>query len=58
MLRQPRSYSGMRESMHGLRVRESIMASRATRPYSGTPPVTELFNGLAKDDPSHYEEPY
>jgi citronellol/citronellal dehydrogenase len=58
MIRQPFPYSGRRESMHGLRVRESIMASKAERPYSGTPPVTELFDGLVADDPSRYREPY
>jgi NAD(P)-dependent dehydrogenase (short-subunit alcohol dehydrogenase family) len=58
MLRQPMPYSGMRESMYGLRVRESIMPSRGERPYSGPPPLTELFNGLAPDDASYYREPY
>jgi citronellol/citronellal dehydrogenase len=58
MVRQPPPYSGRRESMYGLRVRESIMASRATRPFSGAVPATEMFDGLAPDDPSHYREPY
>jgi NAD(P)-dependent dehydrogenase (short-subunit alcohol dehydrogenase family) len=58
MLRRPFPYSGMRESMYGLRVRESIMASKAQMPYNGPPPLTELSNGLAADDPSYYREPY
>ena len=58
MLSQPPTYSGRRESMYGLRVRESIMASKAKRPYSGERPVTEMFDGLARDDPSAYREPY
>jgi NAD(P)-dependent dehydrogenase (short-subunit alcohol dehydrogenase family) len=45
MLRQPATYTGRRESMHGLRVREGIMATRAVRPVTHEPP-TELFQGL------------
>ncbi len=45
MLRQPVSYTGHRESMHALRQREGIMASRAPAPASHEPPV-ELFDGL------------
>jgi len=51
-------YSGRRESMYDLRVREGIMASRAPRPYSGTPPATEMFDGLAPPQESTYREPY
>jgi NAD(P)-dependent dehydrogenase (short-subunit alcohol dehydrogenase family) len=58
MLSQPMPYSGRRESMYALRARESIMPSRAERPYSGEAPHTELFNGLAQDEASHYREPY
>ena len=57
MLRQPPSYSGRRESMYELRRREQIMASRASRPYSGPPPRSELYNGLAPDSASDFREP-
>jgi citronellol/citronellal dehydrogenase len=46
MLRQPRSYTGRRESMYHLRRREGIMPSRASRPHVGQEPPTELFQGL------------
>jgi NAD(P)-dependent dehydrogenase (short-subunit alcohol dehydrogenase family) len=58
MILQPPHYSGRRESMHGLREREGIMASRSQAPYDGTPPPTELFNGLAPVGDSHFKEPY
>jgi NAD(P)-dependent dehydrogenase (short-subunit alcohol dehydrogenase family) len=58
MVRQPPSYSGRRESMYALRHREGIMASRAPRASEGAPPPTELFNGLAPIEVSHYKEPY
>jgi len=45
MLHQPASYTGQRESMHGLRHREGIMVSRSARPYGGVP-VTELYTGV------------
>jgi NAD(P)-dependent dehydrogenase (short-subunit alcohol dehydrogenase family) len=51
MLRQPASYTGRRESMYQLRVREGIMASKAAKPYAGSPPPTELFQGLAPAAP-------
>lgn len=47
MLRQPISYSGRRESMLGLRQREGIMASQATRPGPEQTPVTHLLDGDA-----------
>ena len=47
MLGQPVAYSGRRESMHALRLRESIMKPRAERPVPGPAPPTELFDGLA-----------
>jgi len=58
MIRQPPSYSGWRESMYALRHREGIMSSRSQRPYEGSAPPTELLNGLAPVQPSHYREPY
>lgn len=57
MIRQPPTYSGRRESMYELRRREGIMASRSEKPYEGVPP-TELLNGLAPLQESHYREPY
>jgi NAD(P)-dependent dehydrogenase (short-subunit alcohol dehydrogenase family) len=58
MLRQPPSYTGRRESMYHLRLREGIMASRAVRPYSSPPPRTELFEGLFESRRSILREPY
>ena len=58
MIRQPPSYSGRRESMYALRQREGIMASRSERPSEASAPPTELFNGLAPIQQSHYREPY
>jgi NAD(P)-dependent dehydrogenase (short-subunit alcohol dehydrogenase family) len=57
MLTQPDAYSGRRESMAGLRRREAIMVSRAAQPYTGTPP-TDLFDGLADDGDSIFEDPH
>ena len=54
MLRQPFAYSGRRESMSGLRQREGIMATRATRPIPAAPPVTDLYDGLAPDTPTWF----
>jgi len=51
MLRQPPSYSGQLASMWELRRRHGIMASRAARPYRGTP-VLALQQGLAGRDQS------
>lgn len=45
MLQQPAGYTGRRESMHALRRREGIMATRAARPVEADPPQ-ELFQGL------------
>ena len=45
MLRQPPAYTGRRESMHALREREGIMASRARTPSPHDPPLA-LFDGL------------
>lgn len=46
MLKQPLSYTGRRESMHRLRAREGIMASRAAAERRGPAPRIELFDGL------------
>ena len=46
MLRQPASYTGRRESMHHLREREGIMATRARRATEWRDPPTQLFEGL------------
>jgi citronellol/citronellal dehydrogenase len=54
MLRQPTTWSGRRESMLGLRLREGIMASRAERPSDPGPPVTDLLDGLAPDSPTAF----
>jgi NAD(P)-dependent dehydrogenase (short-subunit alcohol dehydrogenase family) len=58
MLRQPWPYSGRRESMVGLREREGIMASRAERPTTHGPVITDLFDGLAPDTESWFAEPH
>jgi NAD(P)-dependent dehydrogenase (short-subunit alcohol dehydrogenase family) len=57
VLRQPASFSGQLLSMHALRQREGIMASRAKRPFRGTPPQA-LHSGLVHAEPSVYREPY
>ena len=57
MLRQPPSYTGRRESMHHLREREGIMASRAERQRSGPVPPTEVFDGLWEQSASVMREP-
>jgi citronellol/citronellal dehydrogenase len=58
MARQPRSYSGRRESMFALRQREGIMPSRIANPATEAP-GTELFDGLATSVAADYfEEPY
>jgi len=49
MLRRPASYTGHRESMHALRLREGIMASRARTPAPHDPPLA-LFDGLYESD--------
>jgi NAD(P)-dependent dehydrogenase (short-subunit alcohol dehydrogenase family) len=46
MLEQPMPYTARRESMHALRERESIMASRAAVSAEKPRPVTELVDGL------------
>jgi NAD(P)-dependent dehydrogenase (short-subunit alcohol dehydrogenase family) len=51
ILRQPPSYSGQLASMWELRRRHGIMASRAARPYTGTP-VLALQQGLFARDGS------
>jgi len=58
MLRQPLDYTGRRESMYHLREREGIMASRATKPWSGGPTRTELYNGLYEVWSSNMADPY
>ena len=59
MLKQPLRYTGRRESMYHLRARERIMPSRASQPFSGTVPRTELFEGLWEEtQPSILREPY
>ena len=57
MVGQPPAYSGRRESMSALRRREGIMASRASRPYAGPPPPTELFDGLAEQGDNPFRAP-
>jgi NAD(P)-dependent dehydrogenase (short-subunit alcohol dehydrogenase family) len=46
MLRQPLPYTGWRESMQQLGLREGIMASQAKRQNDRPFRITELFNGL------------
>ena len=46
MVRQPMPYTGWRESMQQLGLREGIMHSRAARPVERPFRITELFNGL------------
>ena len=50
MLRQPASYSGQLESMHELRQREGIMASRVESGYVPPHLRTELISGLVTRD--------
>jgi NAD(P)-dependent dehydrogenase (short-subunit alcohol dehydrogenase family) len=57
MLQQPDSYSGRRESMLGLRRREQIMVSRVASP-STSAVITEMFDGLAADSDSVFEDPH
>ena len=57
MARQPASYSGRRESMFALRHQEGIMAPTVAHPPTEAPP-TELYDGLADDTASQFEEPY
>jgi hypothetical protein len=45
MLQQPPDYTGQCESMHALRQREGIMATRAPSPYDGPTPPTTLVHG-------------
>jgi NAD(P)-dependent dehydrogenase (short-subunit alcohol dehydrogenase family) len=45
LIRRPARYSGRLESMYHLREREGIMASRASRPYAGPPPVDRFEGG-------------
>jgi hypothetical protein len=54
MLRQPPEYSGQLASMWDLRRCHGIMASRAARPYRGTP-VLALQSGLAARDESIFK---
>jgi NAD(P)-dependent dehydrogenase (short-subunit alcohol dehydrogenase family) len=56
ILRQPLEYTGRRESMYHLREREGIMSSRASRPSSGPPPPTRLFEGLWRGVGEHDEQ--
>jgi NAD(P)-dependent dehydrogenase (short-subunit alcohol dehydrogenase family) len=58
MIRQPLRYSGNREGMYALRLREGIMKPQTTRDYDGPIPLNEMLNGLAPNTPSHYKEPY
>ncbi len=57
MLRQPISYSGVRESMLGLRQREGIMASRADVPTEAEP-IVEMVEGLRGANTTMFAEPY
>jgi NAD(P)-dependent dehydrogenase (short-subunit alcohol dehydrogenase family) len=57
MLHQPLSYSGVRESMLGLRQREGIMASRAEVPTEALP-ITDLVEGLRGANTTMFAEPY
>lgn len=58
MLGQPTSYSGRRESMLALRERERIMGSRAERPADFGAPITELYDGLAADSATVFQDPH
>jgi citronellol/citronellal dehydrogenase len=58
LLSQPAHHSGRRESMHHLRERERIMASRSQRPHDGPTPVGELVDGLVAADDTVFTEPY
>jgi NAD(P)-dependent dehydrogenase (short-subunit alcohol dehydrogenase family) len=57
VLRQPTTFSGELLSMHALRQREGIMASRAKRPFTGVSPQT-LHSGLVDLGETVYREPY
>jgi citronellol/citronellal dehydrogenase len=52
MLAQPLSYTGHRESMYHLGIRENIMDMRGYRLPSGSVPSTDLYDGLWGDTPS------
>jgi NAD(P)-dependent dehydrogenase (short-subunit alcohol dehydrogenase family) len=56
MVQRPVTYSGRRESMHHLAVREQIMPTVIARP--GPLPPTDLLDGLMEDDETMFEEPY
>jgi len=58
MLQQSAAYTGQRESMYHLGVREGIMASRLDDGPRRDATPTELFNGLYESGPSHFAEPY
>jgi len=60
MLRQPISYSGQRESMFGLRLREGIMATQVTGAPStlADRPIEDLIRGVYDAGPGAFEEPY
>lgn len=56
MVQQPVTYSGRRESMHHLAIREGIMPTVMARP--GPLPPTDLLDGLMDDTDTMFEEPY
>lgn len=58
VLRQPAEFSGRRLSMYHLRREHGIMHSRATRPYAGAAPPTELADGLVDAAENPFVEPY
>jgi len=57
VLRQPTTYSGQLLSLWALRRDQGIMASRAERPFTGTPPQA-MQTGLVEQVESVYREPY
>jgi NAD(P)-dependent dehydrogenase (short-subunit alcohol dehydrogenase family) len=60
MLDQPISYSGQRESMFDLRLREGIMETKISGPPStiASRPIQDLVRGVFDTGPGGFEEPH
>lgn len=60
MLNQPISYSGQRESMFDLRLREGIMETKISTPPStiASRPIQDLVRGVFDSGPGSFEEPH
>ena len=60
MLDQPINYSGQRESMFDLRLREGIMATQVSGPPStiSSRPIQDLIRGVFASGPGGFEDPH